>query len=113
MDIDQFGALVREEDPWSVSGTSRANLRNWGSRVLSVGDNPLLAVGELGEGRVVWSGMNLISHILAYDIAEEKRLLEGFLTLLFNGCGKLLDIGRNWNTLSYMPIQSIPNMLNG
>ncbi len=33
--------------------------------------------------------------------------------LLFNGCAKLLDIGRNWNTLSYMPIQSIPNMLNG
>ncbi len=33
--------------------------------------------------------------------------------LLFNGCTKLLDIGRNWNTLSYTPIQSIPNMLNG
>ncbi len=33
--------------------------------------------------------------------------------LLFNGCEKLLDIGRNWNTLSYTPIQSIPNMLNG
>ncbi len=33
--------------------------------------------------------------------------------LLFNGCVKLLDIGRNWNTLSYTPIQSIPNMLNG
>ncbi len=30
-----------------------------------------------------------------------------------NGCAKLLDIGRNWNTLSYMSIQSIPNMLNG
>ncbi len=30
-----------------------------------------------------------------------------------NGCAKLLDIGRNWNTLSYTPIQSIPNMLNG
>ncbi len=29
--------------------------------------------------------------------------------LLFNGCAKLLDIGRNWNTLSYTPIQSIPN----
>ncbi len=24
-----------------------------------------------------------------------------------------MDIGRNWNTLSYTPIQSIPNMLNG
>ncbi len=33
--------------------------------------------------------------------------------LLFNGCAKLLDIGRNWNTLSYTPIQSIQNMLNG
>ncbi len=33
--------------------------------------------------------------------------------LLFNGCVKLLDIGRNWNTLSYTPIQSIPNLLNG
>ncbi len=32
--------------------------------------------------------------------------------LLFNGM-KLLDIGRNWNTLSYTPIQSIQNMLNG
>ncbi len=30
--------------------------------------------------------------------------------LLFNGCAKLLDIGRNWNTLSYT---LIPNILNG
>ncbi len=33
--------------------------------------------------------------------------------LLFNCWAKLLDIGRNWNTLSYKPIQCIPNMLNG
>ncbi len=33
--------------------------------------------------------------------------------LLFSVCVKLLDIGRNWNTLSYTPMQSIPNMLNG
>ncbi len=39
--------------------------------------------------------------------------LWNIVSLLFNGCAKLLDIGRNWNTLSYTPIQSIPNMLNG
>ncbi len=39
--------------------------------------------------------------------------LWNFGPLLFNGCAKLLDIGRNWNTLSYTPIQSNPNMLNG
>ncbi len=33
--------------------------------------------------------------------------------LIFNGCAKLLDIGKNWNTLLYTPIQTIPNMLNG
>ncbi len=32
---------------------------------------------------------------------------------LFNSCAKLLDIVRNLSTLSYTPIQSIPNMLNG
>ena len=35
------------------------------------------------------------------------------VSLLFNGRMKLLDIGGNWNMLSYMLIQSIPNMLNG
>ncbi len=30
--------------------------------------------------------------------------------LLYNGCAKLLDIGRNWNMLSYTPIQSSPNV---
>ncbi len=33
--------------------------------------------------------------------------------LLFNGCAKLLDIDKNWNTLLYTSIQSIPNILNG
>jgi hypothetical protein len=28
--------------------------------------------------------------------------------LLFNGCAKLLNIGNNWNTLSYTSSQSIP-----
>jgi hypothetical protein len=32
-------------------------------------------------------------------------------SLLFNGCAKFLDIGWNWNTLSYTSIQNIPNML--
>ncbi len=34
-------------------------------------------------------------------------------SLLFNGGAKLLDIGRNWNMLSYTLIRSIPNVLNG
>jgi hypothetical protein len=39
--------------------------------------------------------------------------LRNVVPLLFKGCAKLLDIGGNWNTVSYTVIQSIPNMLNG
>ena len=39
--------------------------------------------------------------------------LWNLVPLLFNDCVKLLDIGGNWNTLSYTSIQSIPNMFNG
>ena len=35
------------------------------------------------------------------------------ISLIFYGCVKLLDIGGNWNMLSYTSTQSIPNMLNG
>ena len=38
--------------------------------------------------------------------------LWNIVPLLFDGYAKLLDIGRNWNKLSYTSIQSIPNMLN-
>ena len=41
------------------------------------------------------------------------HLLRIELIRLLIGCGKLLDIGGNWNTLSYMSVLSIPNMLNG
>jgi hypothetical protein len=39
--------------------------------------------------------------------------LWNIVPLLFNVCAKLLDIGGNWNTLSYMSIQNVPKMLNG
>ncbi len=52
-----------------------------------------------------------VTHILRIELI--RLLIVECLSLLFNGCAKLLDIGRNWNPLSYMTIQSIPNMLNG
>lgn len=33
--------------------------------------------------------------------------------LLFNGCGMLLDTGRNWDTLASTSFHRIPNLLNG
>ncbi len=52
------------------------------------------------------------THLLHIELIRLLIVACGML-VLFNGCKKLLDIDRNWNTLSYTPIQSIPNMLNG
>ncbi|MFQ5922885.1 MAG: hypothetical protein ACE5M4_08580, partial [Anaerolineales bacterium] len=80
-DIDTalFDPLIWEDDPWSFSGADRAGLREWSRPILSVMDRPLVVAGELGQGRVVWSGMNLTAHLRAYENQEEQRFLHNLL----------------------------------
>ena len=76
--------------PWSVSGVGRENVREWGRVVLSVSDQPLIVAGELGAGRVVWSGMNLPSHAIDKNNSEEFQLLNS-LTLWLLDQGDVSD----------------------
>jgi hypothetical protein len=39
------------------------------------GPEPVVVAGELGQGRVVWSGLNLPFHIDTYRNAQESRFL--------------------------------------
>ena len=62
------------------------------------------------------SGVTTIC-LMQHDTSPSHRVdqavdcgLWNVVELPFNGCAKLLDIGGNWNTLSYMFIHSIPNM---
>ncbi len=57
--------------------------------------------------------LTLCNTSLSHKVDQVVDCLWNVGPLLLNGCAKLLDIGRNWNTLSYTPIQSIPDMLNG
>ncbi len=53
-------------------------------------------------------GGTTICHLLRIELIRLLIVACGMLVhSLFNGCAKLLDIVRNWNTLSYTPIQSI------
>jgi len=80
-----FSPLIWEQDPWSVSSADKSEVRDWGRAVLSVEGHPIVIAGELGRGRVVWSGMNLLSHVVAYNNGEEARFLGNLLTWLVRG----------------------------
>ena len=63
---------------------------------------------------IIWCDHHLphaARHFLLIELIDSG--LWNVVPLLFNGCAKLLDMGRNWNILSFTSTQSIPNMLNG
>jgi uncharacterized membrane protein len=86
IDVTQFKPLIWEGKPWALSGAEPANIREWGLTVLSANGRPLIVAGEYGEGRVIWSGMNLINHALYMGENEaELDLLHNILNWLLKG----------------------------
>ena len=86
VDVSQFKPLIWEGQPWALSGAESVDVRDWGNTVLSVAGKPLIISGEYGEGRVVWSGMNLINHTLYLGESEaELHLLHNILNWLLKG----------------------------
>lgn len=89
-DVDPaaFAPLIWGSSPWSVSGATISDVRDWGRVVLTVADHPLVVAGQLGEGRVIWSGMNLIAHAQGSHNQEELTLLRHMVSWLIAGRGK-------------------------
>jgi len=60
----------------------KSDLKSWAEPVLTVGNKVLIAKGKFGQGKVVWSGMNIFAH--AHDKAnqEEYRLIGNIFEFL-------------------------------
>jgi hypothetical protein len=82
IDASEFASLTWDGQPWGVSGMSREEVREWGQVVLSAAGNPLIVAGRYGDGRVIWSGMNLVAHAYDKDNQEEVRLLHSLIAWL-------------------------------
>ena len=83
VDISAFNPLIWEGQPWTLSGADNSDVRNWAQVVLSAADRPLIAAGQYGEGKVVWSGMNLMAHAdYGGRNDEELQLLRNLLDWL-------------------------------
>lgn len=70
--LSKFGEAVFMEGPWGVAVAE--GTRDWARVLLREADRPILAGGDFGKGRVVWSGMNLLFHINSYTNEVESKL---------------------------------------
>jgi len=83
-----FAALEWEGKGWGFSSFESGKLRDWGETVLSVADYPLVVSGRLGQGRLVWSGMNLPAHAITYENEAEVELFHQLMLWLLDGYGR-------------------------
>lgn len=75
IDLSVFGPAIYDDGPWGVSSTEETDIRHWAQPILWTNGHPVLVAGQYGEGRVIWTGMNLFYHINAYRNEEESRFL--------------------------------------
>ena len=68
-----FGEARYNGGPWTVS--TATGVKSWARPVLWSGAHPIVVTGQLGQGRVLWSGMNLPYHIDSFQSHEESRFL--------------------------------------
>jgi len=74
VDTSKFEPLIWNDMPW---GVSTGELRDWARPILSVRSGVLLAGGDYGQGKIVWSGMNSLGHIKNYDSQNPEVILVG------------------------------------
>jgi hypothetical protein len=75
IDLSAFGPAIYDGGPWGVSSVEEADIRDWAQPILFTNGRPIIVAGQHGQGRVVWTGMNLPYHINTYRNEEESRLL--------------------------------------
>jgi uncharacterized membrane protein len=71
INFSRFSPPLYGTMPWGVSTTSK--VAEWADAIVKSGGCPLIVAGEYGNGRVVWSGMNLFYHTIDYRNPEEAR----------------------------------------
>ncbi|MFH0864275.1 MAG: hypothetical protein V1858_04275 [Candidatus Gottesmanbacteria bacterium] len=84
-DPHNFQAFTYYGSSWDVSTSSREDVLDWGQIVLERNNMPIIVVGNLGQGRVVWSGMNLIGHLNANLYREEWNFTQKLFDWLLEG----------------------------
>lgn len=77
--FSDFSPPVYKDDgheyPWKISTISSTDLKPWAKVILTAQDNPIVAVGQFGQGKVVWTGFNLPYHLYRFKNETESLFL--------------------------------------
>lgn len=87
LDKEGFAPLAYAGSPWGVSTGEAKDLKPGAEVALTGGSYPLVVKMTLGEGKIVWSGMNLFAHAKQGDEAywEEIDSLKEWFSWLLEG----------------------------
>lgn len=96
VDAGLFGPLDYHGNAWGISSTEKENLREWAKVILSAKGKVLAAGGELGQGRVIWTGLDFPGHISTYkDNPQEVKFYGNLIKYLLKGKTKK-DVAAEW-----------------
>ena len=89
IDLGEFGPLLFEGFPWKLSYIpNQASLKEGAKVLLTQNGYPVLVSWKLGNGEVIWSGLNLPYHFQSYDRPTEAKLLANIISFLAGGLPK-------------------------
>lgn len=95
--FSKFDPPIFDESDWKFAYTPDEELRAGSEVILRNHDVPVLIRRPVGEGNVIWSGMNLPYHVTRFHNSEEVEFFENILE-------NLLPESNNEGELAYDPV---------
>lgn len=68
-----------QEYPWKISTVGFTDIKPWAKAIMTTQNKPIVVVGQLGAGRVVWTGFNLPYHLAQFKNEQEALFLKNML----------------------------------
>jgi hypothetical protein len=78
IDLTKFDPPVWDGNPWGMSLSDSQSLRDGAKSILSKDGKVIIAEQKIGNGTILWSGMNLLSHV-TYKMNDYEAAFVGQL----------------------------------
>jgi hypothetical protein len=83
VNVSGFEPLTWDGKPWSLAYAEPNKLRSWAKPLLMADGKVIIAGGNVGKGKIIWTGTNIFAHSMQNTNQAEIQLLNNtFDTLL-------------------------------